>query len=1014
MIRWCAVMPLAAFAFVFLMAGQASSEADQTLLRGSAGVEAVFEHSGGFVNWAGYRDVAAGQYWVIGGPRLSLQTADGNRVNVGEPGFRRLSQGEEEGEAACVVLDTEIETPPLAVRQTFSFCGDGRTLRIRTSLRALREPVTIPCIGLLDVKIQGQTLRLMGPGQVSSPVFGDRIFAGIEHPSANCQVDGDTMCLAQHAFTQVGPEWGARKASAPRVDVPAAVFGSASDEDVAASGDEALRLAFLRYLDTVRWKPSDMHVHYNDWWTAPVPSSEEFVLENIARLKRGLYDQTGFFFDSYALDAGWSDIHSVWEIDKTHFPEGFAGIRDALAQAGARPGLWISPSSLYPFTLDNRWLESQGYEVAPNSSIGLTACLAAGGKYQAAFKEAILRHARAANLAHVKFDGFVQSCSVKSHGHPAGDESFLPIAEGLLEVFDALRAQNPEIVLEPTCLGYHPSPWWLMHTPFVIGPFGDDSPRGRCPCPEWIESMTTARDIANFEGRDAFLMPSSALECFDIIVQCPGAFQNHAAMAVGRGRWFISSYINPKFMDAEEWRFFAELIAWARHNREFLQEPLPVGGNPADRQAYGYAFLGPDREVFCLRNPWIEEAAVPLAHGQRTVSAAREVRSLYPRREVIARVGEGESLPEMRLGPYETLFVEVAPDSARAPHHAPAPRPGPGITWRPEGDARVERLIFEDKPEPFGPSWTCPDGDVNETIAFEAKGALVVADALSAELCVLCERLPETPGRKVAGKEGNIPGFFLQVDGAEVPVAVSGSQGAFAACGAPPKEDWTWFTAPVPAGTHQIAVRVTTSDASSRFGVFLRGTVDAAPSEPPFDAGPAFPLYQADRSTWSRVLVPLTEPAVVAPARTVPRTVVSIDGVYLDALDWVEAAAGWGDVQRRRSVMGKPMTLGGRRFHRGIGAHAVSRIVYDVPQGHATFAATIGYDQEVRGGSIVFVILGDGKELFRSAVFGFDSELVDVRVPLGGAAKLTLLVEDAGDGITADHADWADARFLLR
>jgi hypothetical protein len=62
----------------------------------------------------------------------------------------------------------------------------------------------------------------------------------------------------------------------------------------------------------------------------------------------------------------------------------------------------------------------------------------------------------------------------------------------------------------------------------------------------------------------------------------------------------------------------------------------------------------------------------------------------------------------------------------------------------------------------------------------------------------------------------------------------------------------------------------------------------------------------------------------------------------------------------------------------------------------------------------VFVILGDGKELFRSAVFGFDSELVDVRVPLGGAAKLTLLVEDAGDGITADHADWADARFLLR
>ena len=163
-------------------------------------------------------------------------------------------------------------------------------------------------------------------------------------------------------------------------------------------------------------------------------------------------------------------------------------------------GLWISPSSLYPFALDNRWLASAGYEVTPHPGLGFNACLARGGKYQAAFKDAALRYAKEANLAHMKFDGFVARCDVASHGHAPGDDSYLPIAEGLMEVFDALRAQNPDIALEPTCFGYQPSPWWLMHVPFIIGPFGDDSPYGRCPAPDYVESMTTAREIKNLRG----------------------------------------------------------------------------------------------------------------------------------------------------------------------------------------------------------------------------------------------------------------------------------------------------------------------------------------------------------------------------------------------------------------------------------------------------------------------------------------------------------------------------------
>jgi alpha-galactosidase len=161
------------------------------------------------------------------------------------------------------------------------------------------------------------------------------------------------------------------------------------------------------------------------------------------------------------------------------------------------------------------------------------------------------------------------------------------------------------------------------------------------------------------------------------------------------------------------------------------------------------------------------------------------------------------------------------------------------------------------------------------------------------------------------------------------------------------------------------------------------------------------------------MLVPVVARAAdPARTKTASRRIERIDGIYLDALDWAEASTGWGQAQRNRSIMEQPMTLAGRSFPRGLGAHAVSRIVYQVPEGFSAFAATIGKDQEVAGGSVVFVIEADGREVFRSAVFRNDSPAREISIPLAGVKRLVLVVEDAGDGIGADHADWAEARLL--
>lgn len=987
---------LCALTFLCTVSPSAGAQDGPVYLSGGGGVRAVFERSPDGWLWTACEDTVAGSRWAIAGPRFSLQTPDGNRIGLAGADTIDLEQTRSGG-VEQVLLRATFSSPPVELRQTCSFCADGRTLRIQSALRATGAPVTIQRVGLLEVQVEGQPLELTGPSHVSCPVFGNEIFAGVEHPSAWCQVDGDTLYLAQHSYVEVTDAW---------TELPPAVFGAVSPEDrVVCGAREGLRRSFLRYLDTVRVKPADMHVHYNDWWTAPVPSSEAFVLNNIARLKQDLFDVTGFFFDSYAMDMGWSDAHSVWQIDAGHFPEGFSRIRDALAAVHARPGLWVSPSSLYPPALDNAWLQSAGYEVTPHATLGLNACLARNGKYQTAFKDAVLKHAQAANLAHVKFDGFVPDCEVDTHGHHPGPESYLPIAEGLMEVFDALRARAPGIALEPTCFGYRPSPWWLMHVPFLIGPFGDDSPLGRCPCPEWIEAMTTARDIENLAGRDAFLMPSSALQCFDIIVQCPGAFQNHAAMAIGRGRWFISSYINPEFMDRGEWQFFAELIAWARHNREFLQEPMPVGGDPAQREPYGYVFSGPGRRLFCLRNPWLEEAAFTLPETFRNApfSPVTEIRTVYPRREVLARVQSGAPLPELHLEPYETVFVEQVPKEE--PPHILSDRvsPAPRIEMTVAQAPIVERTVFEEDPAPFGPSWTSPTGDANEMVSFRATVDLTLAGIGSAEVCVLCEGPPDVA----------LSACSLAVDGVDAPVTTAASAGAFSATGRPVEEHWIWFMAPVPEGRHTVDVRLNPAAAASTVAVFVRGAAPARPSDAPFDSAPAFPLYRPELRSWSRTLIPpvaCNTGAAVVQRR--PREISTIDGVYLDTLTWSEATAGWGEVRLNRSVMDKPMTMAGRRYLRGIGTHADSRIDYALPGGFKTFAATAGYDQEVRGGSVVFVVKGDDRELFRSPVAGRDTPPIEVRVPLDGVSRLSLIVEDAGDGIAADHANWADARLL--
>ena len=85
----------------------------------------------------------------------------------------------------------------------------------------------------------------------------------------------------------------------------------------------------------------------------------------------------------------------------------------------------------------------------------------------------------------------------------------------------------------------------------------------------------------------------------------------------------------------------------------------------------------------------------------------------------------------------------------------------------------------------------------------------------------------------------------------------------------------------------------------------------------------------------------------------------------------------------------------------------------NLTNGVQTFSASVGVDDEVKNpaASIEFMVLGDGKILWRSGVLKAGGAAKTFSVNLAGVNTLMLKVGDANDGISYDHADWADARF---
>ncbi len=110
-----------------------------------------------------------------------------------------------------------------------------------------------------------------------------------------------------------------------------------------------------------------------------------------------------------------------------------------------------------------------------------------------------------------------------------------------------------------------------------------------------------------------------------------------------------------------------------------------------------------------------------------------------------------------------------------------------------------------------------------------------------------------------------------------------------------------------------------------------------------------------------------------------------------------------------------PLILDGVSYARGLGMHAplsgAATADYAIG-GATTFKATIGINDYTTGtfGSVIFRVYVDNVLQYTSATLSSISSPIDVSINTTGGTTLRLEVDNAGNGNTADHSVWFNAR----
>src|SRR5690606_16343031 len=71
------------------------------------------------------------------------------------------------------------------------------------------------------------------------------------------------------------------------------------------------------------------------------------------------------------------------------------------------------------------------------------------------------------------------------------------------------------------------------------------------------------------------------------------------------------------------------------------------------------------------------------------------------------------------------------------------------------------------------------------------------------------------------------------------------------------------------------------------------------------------------------------------------------EATYLSDLNWASVTSPYSGAKKDQSSGGKPMSIGGVSYAKGVGVHSASEIVYNLGGQYTTFQAYVGIDDSV-------------------------------------------------------------------
>jgi hypothetical protein len=518
-------------------------------------------------------------------------------------------------------------------------------VRQSLTIHAGAKPVDVSDVSLVDLRSSSAALAGVVKG---SPLVDGDFFLGFEHPLSQCGVVGGRATCDLQSGVPIGAGQSVEYSS---------VVGFAQPGQ--------MRRAFLTYIERERAHPYRTFLHYNSWFDIGffTPYTQQDALTRIHEIGDELNKKRGVTLDSFLFDDGWDDHNNLWKI-RSDFKDGFLPLKEAAAEYGTAPGVWLSPWGGYGPAKKERVAAAtkDGYEIV-DGGLALS-----GPKYYARFHDAVTEMVTKYGVNQFKFDGTGNADRVVKGSEFSSD------FDAAIHLIGDLRKLKPDLFINLTT-GTYPSPFWLMYADSIwrggedtdFAGVGTDRER-------WI----TYRDGDTYDEvvKAGRLYPLNSLMLHGIVYakQAPhlatdpgGDFANEVHSYFGSGTQLQELYITPSLLTTANWETLAEAAKWSRANASVLVDTHWVGGDPRWLEVYGWAAWSPAKAILTLRNPSdkAQDFTVDIASAfELPVGAARGYVAKSPwatdasQAAIVLRAGEGHAF---HLAPFEVLTLEAMP-----------------------------------------------------------------------------------------------------------------------------------------------------------------------------------------------------------------------------------------------------------------------------------------------------------------------------------------------------------------